>query len=184
MYHRNYCKLYSKASSRSFQEDVNPCQPHSYDYIKWYYYINTSEILGELLRENVISSWAKITGHLHTWKDDRCYGKKKSHRSTSGLQKILKTINFSSSPRSLVEYFSTLEETFRISARPCSCDILYISSNNKLCALFQLRLPQTRKHCFSKSFLGAQTREHLLRKQQMFPWAANGETFASGRMFS
>ena len=32
--------------------------------------------------------------------------------------------NFSSSARSLVQYFSTLEEKFRISAR--ACDILYL----------------------------------------------------------
>ena len=38
------------------------------------YYINTSEIPGELSRENMISSHVKITCCLHTWKDHRCYG--------------------------------------------------------------------------------------------------------------
>ena len=38
------------------------------------------------------------------------------------------------------------------------------------------------KHCFSKCFLGAQTRNHLLRKK-MFPGTANRETFAYATMF-
>ena len=37
---------------------------------------------------------------------------------------------FTRSPRSLVKYFSTLEQKFRISVRPCN--ILYISMNANL----------------------------------------------------
>ena len=38
------------------------------------YHINTNEIPGELLRENMISSQVKITCYLHLWKDRRYYG--------------------------------------------------------------------------------------------------------------
>ena len=37
------------------------------------YHINTSEIPGELSRENMISSLMKITCYFHTWKYHRCY---------------------------------------------------------------------------------------------------------------
>ena len=37
---------------------------------------------------------------------------------------------FTRSLRSLVKYFSTLEEKFRISARPCNILELYIFNNN------------------------------------------------------
>ena len=37
-------------------------------------YINTNEILGEFLRENMISSHVKITCYFHTGKDHCCYG--------------------------------------------------------------------------------------------------------------
>ena len=36
------------------------------DYNVFVYYINTNEISGELLRENMISSHVKITCYLHT----------------------------------------------------------------------------------------------------------------------
>ena len=39
-----------------------------------FYYINTNEILGELSRENLISSHVKITCYLHMWKYHLCYG--------------------------------------------------------------------------------------------------------------
>ena len=39
-----------------------------------FYYINTNEIPGELLRENLISSHVKITCSLHMWKYHLCYG--------------------------------------------------------------------------------------------------------------
>ena len=38
------------------------------------YYINTNEIPGELLRENLISSHLKITCYLHMLKYHRCCG--------------------------------------------------------------------------------------------------------------
>ena len=38
------------------------------------YYINTNEIPGELLCENLVSSHVKITCYLHMWKYHRCYG--------------------------------------------------------------------------------------------------------------
>ena len=38
------------------------------------YYTNTSEIPGELSRENLISSHVKITRYLHMRKYHRCYG--------------------------------------------------------------------------------------------------------------
>ena len=37
-----------------------------------FYYINTDEILGELSRENMISSHVKITCYFHMWKYHRC----------------------------------------------------------------------------------------------------------------
>ena len=37
-------------------------------------YINTSEVLGELSRKNLISSHVKITCYLHMWKYHCCYG--------------------------------------------------------------------------------------------------------------
>ena len=41
-----------------------------------HYYINTNEIPGELSRENMISSYVKITCYFHVWKYHRCYGYK------------------------------------------------------------------------------------------------------------
>ena len=41
----------------------------------YFYYINTNEIPGELLHEN-IPSHVKITCYLHMWKDHCCYGYK------------------------------------------------------------------------------------------------------------
>ena len=38
------------------------------------FYINTNEIPGELLHENLISSHVKITCYPHMWKYHRCYG--------------------------------------------------------------------------------------------------------------
>ena len=38
------------------------------------YYINISEIPGELSHENMISSHVKITCYFHMWTDHRCYG--------------------------------------------------------------------------------------------------------------
>ena len=48
--------------------------------------------------------------------------------------------NFTRSLRSLMKYFSTLEENFRISARPCN--ILYIFFSILYCILYYLK----RKH--------------------------------------
>ena len=101
----------------------------------------------------MISSHVKITCYLHMWKDHGCYGYM-IHRAFAakkmlkwngfnwhfiGVYIINRTLhdrleirNFSSrvekyftrSLHSLVKYFSTLEEKFRISARPCN--ILYL----------------------------------------------------------
>ena len=38
------------------------------------YYINTNEIPSLLSRENLISSYVKITCYLHMWKYHHCYG--------------------------------------------------------------------------------------------------------------
>ena len=40
------------------------------------YYINSSEISGELSHVNMISSHAKITRYFQKWKDQHCYGYK------------------------------------------------------------------------------------------------------------
>ena len=95
----------------------------------------------------LVSSHVKITCYLDTWKDHRCYGyiinrafcndlvfhwcscNKQNITWPPGDTKFL----FSSwniitcSLHSLMKYFSTLEEKFRISAR--SCNILYVSAN-------------------------------------------------------
>ena len=79
------------------------------------YHINTHEIPGELSRGNLISSHVKISPLL--WLHDK---------SRLSHQKTIKVKWFGISLvslRSLVKYFSTLEEKFRISARPCN--ILY-----------------------------------------------------------
>ena len=104
-----------------------------------FYYINTNEIPGELSRENLISSHVKITCYLHMWKYHCCYGyiinrafhtKKLSKWNGLVFHWCLYNKNnvskkyFTRSLRSLVKYFSTLEENFRMSARPCN--ILYV----------------------------------------------------------
>ena len=48
---------------------------------------------------------------------------------------------FTRSPRSLVKYFSTLEENFRISAR--SCNILYISTSTWVAFFITTRNPKS-----------------------------------------
>ena len=45
------------------------CEP----WLKYFHYIKTSEIPGELSRENFISSHMKKTCYLHTWRDHRRY---------------------------------------------------------------------------------------------------------------
>ena len=94
-----------------------------------------------------LHSHVKITCYLHMWRYHSCYGYMSISRllqqKLKGLVFIgvyimkrilhgrLKIRNFSSrvkkystrSLRSLVKYYSTLEEKFRISARPCN--ILY-----------------------------------------------------------
>ena len=116
------------------------------------YYINTNEILGELSRENLISSHVKITCYFHMWKYHLCYGyiinravhikklskwnglvfhwclyNKKNITWPLGDTKVLfpcwKNISRVSAANEW-NIFSTLEEKFRISARPCN--ILYI----------------------------------------------------------
>ena len=47
-----------------------------------FYYISTNEIPGELSRENLISSHAKITCYLHMWKYHHCYGFVINHVNT------------------------------------------------------------------------------------------------------
>ena len=113
--------------------------------IKYIYYINTNEIPGELLRENLISSHVKISP-LPFFHNKSCLSHQKSYLSEMVLYFIgvytcivnrtlhgcLEIQNFSSrvekyftrSLRSLVKYFSTLEEKFRIFAWPCN--ILYV----------------------------------------------------------
>ena len=53
-----------------------------------FYYINTNEIPGELLHENLISSHVKITCYLHMWKYHHCYGYIINH--TFHTKKLLK----------------------------------------------------------------------------------------------
>ena len=112
------------------------------------YYINTNEIPSEL------SSHVKITCYLHVWKYHHCYGfiinrafqTKKLFKenglafhwflynkwNTTWLRGDTKFLfscwkrYFTHSPRSLVKYFSTLTEKFRISARPCNILSLYM----------------------------------------------------------
>ena len=103
---------------------------NQYKAINWDYYINTNEIPGKLSRENLISSRVKITCYLHVWKYHSCYGyiigrafHTKKLLKRNGFFLVLKKY-CTRSLRSLVKYFSTLEEKFRISARPCN--ILYI----------------------------------------------------------
>ena len=48
------------------------CQPTSL-YKYYFFYMNTNEILGELLGENMKSSHVKIKSCLHTWGDHLCY---------------------------------------------------------------------------------------------------------------
>ena len=117
------------------------------------YYINTSEIPGELLCENMISSHVKITCYLHKRKDHRCYGYiinctflSKKIFKWNGLAfhwclhnkiiehymaawrgefslLVLKNISLIRCTDSW-NTFSTLKEKFCISAGPCN--ILYI----------------------------------------------------------
>ena len=105
----------------------------------YYYILNTNDKPGELSHENLISSHAKITCYLHMWKYHLCYGY--IINRTFHIKKLLKwngfvfhwcliikrTLhghleirNFSSLLHSLMKYFSTLEEKFSISARPCN----------------------------------------------------------------
>ena len=117
-------------------------------YLLWY--INTDEILSELLRENMISSHVKIICYFYMWKDHRCYGYIINHACYSKkyfsemvwnfigvyiinriLHGHLERRNFSFCVEkyftcllsALVKYFSTLAEKFHISTQPCN--ILY-----------------------------------------------------------
>ena len=108
------------------------------------YYINTNEIPGELSRENLISSHVKITCYLHMWKYRLCYGyiiNRAFHTKKLlsemvwyliGVYIINKTLHGRLKRRSLVKYFSILEEKFRISARPCNILYLFKSYLNNL----------------------------------------------------
>ena len=116
------------------------------------YYINTNEIPGELSCENLISSHVKITCYLHKWKYHCCYGyiinrtfhtkkllkwnglvlhlclynKKIEHYTAAWRYEISLLVlkkYFTRLLHSLVKYFPTLEEEFRISTRPCN--VLY-----------------------------------------------------------
>ena len=87
-----------------------------------FYYINTNEIPGELSRENWISSHVKISPLLWLHDKSRLWHQKTIKLEWFGISLVLKKY-FTRSLRSLVTYFSTLEEKFRISARPCN--ILY-----------------------------------------------------------
>ena len=119
-------------------------------YLLWH--INTNEILGELSHESMISSLVKITCYFHMWKDHHCYGYIINHAFCSqkkylsemiwnfiGVYIINSTLHgrleiqnfsfrvekyFTSGRSEQVKYLSTLEEKFRISARPCN--ILYL----------------------------------------------------------
>ena len=106
------------------------------------YYTNTSEIPGELSRENLISSHVKISpllwlhnksllSHQKTIKMKWCgsslvfiinrilHGRLEIRNFSSSVEKY-----FTSERSERVKYFSTLEEKFRISAR--LCNILYL----------------------------------------------------------
>ena len=107
------------------------------------YYINTNEIPGELSRENLISSHVKISPLLWLHNKSRLSHQKTIKVKWFGISftciiyrryymaarryeislLVLKKY-FTRSLRSLVKYFSTLEEKFRVSARPCN--ILYL----------------------------------------------------------
>ena len=104
----------------------------------------------------MISSHVKITCYFHMWKYHRCYGyiidrafrRKKLFIEMVwyfiGVYKINRTLHgrleirtkcvfscwkyFTRSLCSLLKYFSTLEEKFRISARPCNILYLYKTS--------------------------------------------------------
>ena len=108
--------------------------------------MNTNEIPGELSCENLVSSHVKITCYLQVWKSHCCYGYVINH--TFHTKKLLKWNGlvvhwclykyvvvwvlkkyFTCSLHSLVKYFSTLKEKFRISMWPCN--VLYICNNIK-----------------------------------------------------
>ena len=97
------------------------------------YYINTNEIPGELLCENILYiftrennmlfSHVKISPLLWLHNKSRLSQEKTVSVKSFGISLV--------SLRSLVKYFSTLEEKFRISKRPCNILYVYI--------FFQLR---------------------------------------------
>ena len=77
---------------------------------KLYYYINTNEIPGELSCENLISSHVKISPLL--WLHNKsCLSHQKTMKFWFGI--------------SFGVYFSTLEEKFCISTRPCNILFLW-----------------------------------------------------------
>ena len=117
-----------------------------------FYYINTNEIAGDLSQENMISFHVKITCYLHMWKDGRCYGyiKNRIFRSETEIvcNSLLGDTKFlflfwqlfhewaKHSP--LMKYFSTLNEKFRISARPCNIlEVCSTETPEKFC-LFRI----------------------------------------------
>ena len=89
------------------------------------YYINTNEIPGELSRENMLSSHVKISPLLWLHNKSRLSHQKTIKVKWFGVSFVLKKY-FTRLLCSLVKYFSTLEEKFRISARPCNT--LYLVS--------------------------------------------------------
>ena len=121
-----------------FQECLNYCDAHNF--------IGTNEIPGELSRENMISShmWTFLWLHHKSPLSKQKNIKKKwfgislvftlIYIMIRTLHSRMKIRNFSSCMLknisrvscALVKYYSTLEEKFGISARPCN--ILYVCS--------------------------------------------------------
>ena len=108
---------------------------------KYIYYINSSEIPGELSREN-ISSHVKITCYFHMWRYQRCYGyikkSRHSHQNLKGLVFIgrLEKRNFS----------SALKKTYHISPRGHVISSIYLTNRFHFAVrLFSYRSQMTSK---------------------------------------